>query len=323
MILITGATGRVGKALIARLLSQKKYRGKIRVLVRDKSAARKNFGSKVQIYEGDLGSRHDFVAIAQACKNVDMIIHLAALMEYSAPEKDFIRVNVEGIKHLLNAAKLHGCKPKFIFLSSTSIYRGSKSHLINEHTIPRPTNAYGKSKFLAEEALKKSGVKYIILRPPIVYGPDFKTGFGQVIRAIRKGRMPIIGLGKNYIAHIHVDDLVDAINLAINAKIWGEDFLLSSGENKTQKELFTIIAQELKVKAPSLHVPKFLAYSGAGLIHFLFSLMGLKPRIFKEYVHTLAESRLYDISKAKSKLGFEPKVKIREGLRELIRNMKK
>ena len=87
MILITGATGRVGRELVEELQKSGKYGGKIRILVRDAAAAKRLFGKGVQIYEGDLGSPHDFIAIAEACKGVGKIVHCAAAVDYSLPEK--------------------------------------------------------------------------------------------------------------------------------------------------------------------------------------------------------------------------------------------
>ena len=249
---------------------------------------------------------------------VEQIIHLAALIDYSASEKEVFDANFESTRQLILAAKLQKIPPKIIFLSSTSIYRGVRGNIIDENTHPNPTNAYGKSKLASEKAIISSGLPYIILRPPIVYGKGFETGFGQIIRMIQKKRMPIIGNGTNFIPFIHISDLVDAITIAIGSNLENESFIVSSGEKFSQKQLYSIIAKNLGVAPPSIHIPKSIAYHGVGFAHMLYLLIGKKPRIFKEYVHTLAESKNYDISKARRLLGYAPKVKFQNGLKEII-----
>lgn len=319
MILVTGAAGRVGRALIRELLGERKYRGRIRVLVRDVNAARNIFGSKVALFQADLTDPHDFIAIAHALKGADTVVHLAGLADYSASEGELMRANYLGTAQILKAARLSKKRPRIIFISSTSIYRGSGDALIDEDTPPHPINVYGKSKLEAEAAIIASGLDYVILRPPIVYGQGFKEGFGLVIGLLKRGRMPIIGSGGNFIPHIHIDDLVAAIILAINSKLRKEAFIVSSGEMLTQTQCFGIIASEIHVAPPKMHIPKAASYAVIGLAGAFFRLIGKKPKIFKEYVHTLAESRAYSIRKAGRLLRFKPRIKLREGIRDLLR----
>ncbi len=318
MILVTGATGRVGKELVAVLRRKRKYASNLRIITRDANSGRKQFGKKVQLIEADLSSPADFIPIAEACRGVDAIIHMAALIDYSASEEAMMDANLGSTLRLIEAARLQQKPPKIIFISSTSIYRGVSERKIDERTPPRPTNAYGRAKFLSEKAIRESGLKYVILRPPLVYGKGFRTGLEQVVRLIRKRRMALIGPGGNYIAHIHVSDLVGAILQALETRNVNQAFIVSSGECLTQKELFSMIAKQLHVPAPSIHIPRALAYAGAGIGNSLFVLFGKKPKIFKEYVHTLAESRVYETLKAKKMLQFKPRVKFREGIRDLI-----
>lgn len=317
MILITGATGRVGRELVYALQKNKKFAGKISLLVRDVAAAKKIFGPKITYYESDLNNDLDNAKIAKACNGVDNIIHLAGLIDYSASESQTMAVNFGGTARLLNAAKMQRKKPRILFLSSTSIYRGINGK-INENTPPRPINAYGKSKLASEKAIMESGLNFVIIRSPLIYGSDFKTGFSLIIRAIKSGKMPIIGFGKNVISYIHISDLVCALILCLESKLKSGTFIVSSGESKTQKELYTQIAKMLNVSPPGLHVPKFVVYSGAGLAHSLYRFFGKTPKVFREYVDTLADNREYDISKARKILHFQPKVPLEQGIKGLI-----
>ncbi|MBI5225567.1 NAD-dependent epimerase/dehydratase family protein [Candidatus Micrarchaeota archaeon] len=318
MILITGATGRVGQNLIKSLLLNPKYKKKIRILARDDRQAMALFGKSVEIFEANLSSKNDFIPIAQAMDGADKIIHLAALVDYSASEKEIFDANFESTRQLILAAKLQKTPPKIIYLSSTSIYRGVSCKIINENTPPHPDNAYGKSKLASENAIISSGLPYIILRPPIVYGKGFETGFGKIISMIKKRRMFVIGSGENLIPFIHISDLIDAISIAIESDIENDSFILTSGEKLTQKQLYLLISKNLGVSPPFLHIPKSIAYHGVGFAHLLYLLFGKKPRIFKEYVHTLAQSRQYDISRARRLLGYAPKVRFQTGIKELL-----
>ncbi|MFH1257375.1 MAG: NAD-dependent epimerase/dehydratase family protein [Candidatus Micrarchaeota archaeon] len=318
MLLVTGATGKVGRALIEALLKGKKWRNKIRVLVRKREEAGRAFGKNVQIAEADLSSGHDFIAIAEACKGVDEIAHLAALIDYGAPDEKLMRLNYRGTEMLIRAAKLQKKPPKFIFLSSTSIYRGVKEEIVGEKTKPCPLNAYGRSKLLAENALKESGIPYIILRSPIVYGKGFTEGFSRVIKMIKRGRMVIIGKGDNPIPHINIGDLVKALELCINSKVENEDFIVASSERLTQEQMYAILAKALHVPAPKLHVPKAVAARAIEGISAIYRLLGKKPKIFKEYVHTLADRRVFNTAKAQKMLHFRSSIPLREGVLELL-----
>ncbi|HLC47525.1 MAG TPA: NAD-dependent epimerase/dehydratase family protein [Candidatus Norongarragalinales archaeon] len=322
MMLITGATGRVGRALVFKLIGKKEYRGKVRILVRDMEAANALFGSAVKAFKADLCSPRDFPTLENACMGVDTIVHCAAQVDYSIDEEEMMLANFMGTAQLLKAARLQKKRPRFIYISSTSIYRGS-GHGIDENTKPHPFNAYGKSKLEAERAIRDSGLDYIILRPPIVYGKGFTTGFSLVVRLIRKGQMFILGSGSNYIPHIHLSDLVDALILALKSKLRKGEFNISSGEKVTQEESYRIIAGDLGVAPPKIHIPKRIAYIAAGIGHALYMMVGRKPKIYKEYVHTLAESRVFNIERAERMLHYRPKVKFREGILEMISGLDK
>ncbi len=317
-VLVTGAAGRLGSKVVAALLKKKKYA--VRVLDIPGAFSSKRFSSSVEVFEADLGDFSSFQKLRRACRGVRAVLHIAGKIEYGADEHDMIRNNFFATSQLANAAQREGVK-RLVFISSTSVYRGVKlaaGEVITEKTQPQPVNAYGRSKLAAENAVKASGLQYVILRPPIIYGPRFTEGFRQVVNAIRIGKMKIVGDGANCIAFIHVDDLVQAVLLALEAKAVGEDFIVTSGESFTQKQLFDAVAAELKVSPPSKRVSKTMAHLLARLNSWKHGLLGGKNRFPVEYLHTISEHRQYDVSKAKKILGYSPKVKFSEGLKEFV-----
>jgi len=316
MLLITGATGRVGQELVRSLLKRNE---KFRILSHDAANACRVFGKNIEIIEADLTTPLSFPAIERACRGVDCIIHLAALVDYSASEKETMLANFFSTQQLIKAAEMQGeeKKPRFVFLSSTSVYRGTSASLMDEKIQRRASNAYGRSKLAAEKALEKSSLDFIILRSVMIYGKSFHEGFSDVIRRIKEGRMHIIGKGDNIVPFIHVSDVVQAIELAINSKVKREDFIITSGESWTQEGLFADIAKRLGVSAPIKHTPKMLAYLFADFGALKARLTGGK-KFYREYIFTLCENRRFSTEKAKRLLKFNPEVKFGNGIKEVL-----
>ena len=296
-ILVTGGTGRIGRQLV-RALQKKGF--EVRVFTRKP--------------EKEVGVETTGELNASGCRAV---IHLAASIDYLAPEEELFEANVELTRKALAAAKK--AKARFVFMSSTSLYHAPPSLPINEEQEPTPVNAYGRSKLAAEQLVKNSGLTHCIVRAPMVYGPGFKTGFCKVFKLLRKGKLQLIGNGKNRIAFIHVDDLVSALLLALKEK--GE-FIVDSGEQYSQKELYSLACRELGVKTPHNQVPKWLAYALARASTFYAKAFHKKPLLLAEEVNTLAQDRVFDCSRARA-LGFKPRKKLARELPKVIRECEK
>src|SRR3989338_2901 len=149
-VLVTGASGRIGRLLCAQLC-KKGYT--VHALVRKKSSlgvqrssAARNMRARGSIKEF-VGDVLDFPSIARAAKGVDAVVHLAALIDSYAPPQRLFEVNVLGTKNALAAAPT-GCK--FIYASSIAVYGRNLPPLADENSPALPSTNYGKSKFLAE-----------------------------------------------------------------------------------------------------------------------------------------------------------------------------
>lgn len=324
-ILVTGAKGRLGGKVVQKLLS-KGY--SVRVVDRDTEGLWEKFGKflkrkRIEIVQLDL-LNPDERKISAICEGIDFVIHLAALIDYSASEKDLININAIATGRLAHLAKKAGAKG-IVFASSTSVTRKPRYLPIDENHPYSPQNAYGRSKLMAEHFVKHSGLDYAILRMSIIYGAGFEEGFSQVVKAVKRGKMKIIGKGVNRISFVHVDDAVNAFLLALNGlekqKFRNEIFIIT-GKPFTQLECYTEIARQLKVKPPEEHVSKFLAYLMAFVEEKKAALYGRKQRMAREYVHTLAEDRYFDTSKAEEMLGWKQKVSFPEGLKRFIKSIR-
>lgn len=295
-ILITGATGRIGRHLVNALISKGE---KVRVLIRDRMTEFEN----VETFYGDLIDKE---AIKKAVEGVDTVFHLAAVVDYSAPDDQMYQVNVGGTKNILEVFKGN----KFIYLSSTAVLGKKLKSPADENTPYSPSNFYGKTKMEAEKFVKANNG--IVVRSPDVLMPRFTEGYDMIFSKLMEGRMPIIGDGKNFIDYIYITDLIQALLLAMEKGKRGEIYMVSGMGVKTQKECLEIASKFLNVEPPKKHVSAFSA---------LLSSKILRKKDFKpEYVEKILRNRTYDITKAKNELGFDPKIDLETAIKLMVEN---
>lgn len=308
IVLITGATGRVGKNLLNALLDQGEN---VRVLIKEGMIEKEN----VEIFYGDMLDKE---SLKKATDGVEIIYHLAAVVDYLAPKDLMFNVNVIGTKNLLEVSKAK----KFIYLSSTATM-GKKLKEIpaNENTPCHPSDFYGETKLEAEKLVKEAGG--IIIRSADVFGPDFTEGYDYVISGLENGSLPIIGDGKNFIQWIHISDLIQALLLAKENGKTGEVYIVAGKEVKTLNECLELLSKYLSVEPPKKHVSKFLAKAIVNYKMFKARIKKERPKVIPEYINKMTANRSFDISKAKKELGFEPKIDYEEAAREMVEEYKK
>jgi len=307
-ILVTGATGRVGKHLVNALLSQGE---KVRALVKEKIVENEN----VEIFYGDLLDKE---SLKKAVETVDIIYHLAAVVDYLAPKDMMFDVNVIGTKNLLEVSKAK----KFIYLSSTaSMGKKLKEIPANESTPCHPSDFYGQTKLDAEKLVKENGG--IVLRSADVFGSGFIEGYDYVISGLEDGSLPVIGDGKNFIQWIHIDDLIQALLLVKDNGKPGEVYIVAGKEVKTLNECLELLAKYLEVEPPKKHVSKFLAKTLTNYKLFKAKIKKERPKVIPEYINKMTANRSFDISKAKKELGFEPRISYEDAAREMVEEYKK
>jgi nucleoside-diphosphate-sugar epimerase len=130
--------------------------------------------------------------------------------------------------------------------------------------------------------------------------------------------MPIIGSGANRIHWIHISDLTDALLLAENKGKPGEIYLVAGKEAKPQKDLFALLAKHLGVAMPQRHIPSYAASLMAYVELFMSKLKGCKPKLLPDHIRKITSNRIFDISKARQELGFEPKTDYDAAAKELV-----
>ncbi|QJD58667.1 SDR family oxidoreductase [Pseudomonas sp. gcc21] len=268
-ILLTGATGFVGRALLARLLDDE-YQ--VTAAVRDTSTSidTRAISAHVQGLSAD-------TQWASALAGQQVVIHSAARVHVmddtaSDPLQAFRQVNTEGTLALARQAALAGVK-RFIFISSIKV-NGEGTALGRPYTAfdkPAPQDPYGISKFEAEEGLKalgvETGMEVVIIRPVLVYGPGVKANFQSMMNWMNKGVPLPLGAINNKRSMVALDNLVDLIVTCVDhPAAANQTFLVSDGEDLSTTELLKRTARALGKAPRLLPVPAGLLELGAGML---------------------------------------------------------
>ena len=308
--LVTGASGFVGHALVSRLVS----RDATEVI----AMTRMNPGNPVSgaIYRpvGDLALQMHW---PQELAGVDTIVHAAArvhiINDRSARSvHEFERVNVTPTLQLARHAAAIGVR-RFIFLSSIGVngVQTGVATAFTEADKPNPHNAYALSKLKAERGLLEisavTGLDVVIIRPPLVYGPGVRANFAALMRAVQGGWPLPLGAVQNRRSLVALDNLVDFVLTCIDhPQAANQTFLVSDGQDVSSPELVCGLARAAGVPARLVPVPPWVLLSVA-------SVLGKR-----EFMQRLCGSVRVDISKAKTVLGWAPRISVDEGLRRAV-----
>lgn len=321
-LLVTGATGYIGRTLVNSLLEKREAEPpEITALVRDSAGVREC--GPIHPVEGELAT------LAEGAfhgRRFDVAVNLAALMadRDCLPRSEFERVNVEGTRRLI--LSLRECRLKqFIHISTVGVYGPTGP-------VPaREEDGYGErlsdyewSKMEAEkvavDCCRRIGVPLTILRLGLMYGEGMTYGWPSTVEAIRRGKMRIIGNGSALIQLSYIRDVVEGITLAIgNPRAYDSAFNICGGEVMTVAGVFHTIADLLGVPRPGT-VPFAPVYLLSHLLSLVpDALKGPSLRLVTPHrVRFFREHRVYDIGKAESILHFHPRYGVKEGMRNMI-----
>jgi nucleoside-diphosphate-sugar epimerase len=303
MILVTGGAGKVGTPLVRALVDRGE---EVRILTR-------RTDPRVLGVDVVKGNVLDVYSVKKAVEGTETIYHLASLLDTSQNTKGMMReVNVTGTRNLLEAAG----DRRFIYLSSTMVYGSNmRQNPATESTPYNPDGLYGRTKMAAEKlVLWKGGV---VIRSPTVYGEGFNAGLIPVLSHIDRGEMKVIGSGDNVFQWIHISDLVQALLLAKDNGKPGV-YLVAGDEKRTQRELLSLFARYLHVGPPKRRTSVRLALAAAGYRVLAHRVRGGSLGLSRSHINRITSNRLYDTSKAKNELGFEPRIGYEQGARELV-----
>ena len=313
-ILVTGATGFLGSALVTELLKQQQS---VRILARDEARARAQFGDAVDIVAGEIT---DTAQVQRAVEGASIVYHLAGRLYHpSTPAELYYSIHVEGTRILLEACKGQRSLQRIVHCSTTGVHGVTGRTPAAEDAPFAPTNPYEKSKLegelLALKAWKEDGLPVSVARPGLVYGPGDLHLLGFFV-SIKKGRPCLIDGGKALIHPIYIDDMTTAFLLcAERPRAIGHSYNIAGDRPVSFRELAGAIARSLGRSLPKGDIPLWLANLASDIFAHIPGMKGENAPLTRSRVRFLTNNRVYDIGRARNELGFAPTTPLEEGMR--------
>jgi len=327
-ILVTGASGFIGSFIVEEAL-RKGY--ETWAVVRKSSSRSFLQDERIHFIELNLSSEEQ---LKEQLKDhqFDYVVHAAGVTKCLHKE-DFFRINTEGTKNLVRALiALQMPLKRFVYISSLSIMGAIREEQpyqeIRESDKAQPNTAYGKSKIEAEEWLESltphlspltSQFPYVILRPTGVYGPRERDYF-MMAKSIQAHTDFAVGFKQQDITFVYVTDVVQAVFLAMEKGQTGRKYFLSDGEVYQSSTFSDLIRKELgnpwwiRITAP-IWLLRVITFCGEYIGH----LTGKVTALNNDKYHIMKQRNWRcDIEPARRELGYEPKVKLEEGVRRSI-----
>ena len=314
-VLVTGAYGFLGTYAV-RELRENGYR--VIAFGRDPEKLARLAGENTLLYQGDICHPEE---IAKACAGADYVIHCGALLKGWGRREDFIRTNVGGTRNVLAACEQNGVK-RLVHTSSPSVYPLQNSlHLTEaDYNEKNHLNYYIESKILAEKLVRsQTKVPYAIIRPRGLCGIGDRNMLPVLIRANETVGIPMFRNGEVLADLCCVENVALSLRLCMEKEeALGQVYHITNDEPTRMKDLADEMFTALGKKQKSLRIPFFAAYGAAGLLEGIYKLFGIwdkAPALTRYNVCTLGRSQVFDITKAKTELGYRPKVSLHEMIR--------
>lgn len=250
-VAVTGAHGFIGRHVVEALVAKGYI---VRAIARKRNHSPYLVNERFELVYGDIRNRE---FLFEAMKDVNIVVHLAAA---KSDEKESYETNVLGTRNLKEACEANDVS--FIV------------HMSTMSTKIERKGAYAYTKSAADEEIKKGSIPVTIIRPSVVYGPEFTGVFGSMLKFSRLPFVPMFGNGDVIFRPIHVDDLAQMIvRLIENEKSWGGDYDAGGKEKISFKSLLKMIAHRItgKRNVHVLHVPASLGIAGARALALLTS----------------------------------------------------
>jgi len=322
-ILVTGASGFIGSFIVEEALR----RGYETWAAVRKSSSREYLqDERIHFIELNLSSKEQLVEQLRG-RGFDYVVHAAGVTK-CLNKADFRRINTEGTRNLVDALlEVQMPLKRFVFVSSLSVFGAIKEKMpydeIRESDMPQPNTEYGRSKLAAEQYLDTltTRLPIIILRPTGVYGPKEKDYY-IMAKSIKQHSDFAVGYQRQDITFVYVTDVVQAVFLALDAQVAsGRRYFLSDGEVYQSTTFSDLIHEELgrpwwiRITAP-VWVLRIITFIG----EYVDRMTGKVTALNNDKYNILRQRNWRcDIEPARHELGFEPKVRLAEGVKTTIK----
>jgi nucleoside-diphosphate-sugar epimerase len=320
--LVTGGGGFVGGAVVRMLLENNIH---CRVLGRNRYPDIESLGAECRV--GDICEEQ---TVMQATKGVDCVFHVAALAGIWGKWQTYYDINVGGTGNVIEGCRKNGV-PCLVYTSTPSVvFREYDINGENE-SLPYATRFlchYAKSKVEAEKmVLKANGprLKSCAIRPHLIWGPGDPHLVPRLIESGRKGKLAIVGSGKNLVDISYIDNvahahILAARNLSTSGSCGGKAYFIGQEKPVVLWDWINTLFSELGIPVVKKKVPFSVAWRVGSVYEMVYSLLGIKrePRMTRFLACQLAHSHFFSHENAEKDLNYKPVVSMEEGMKRLI-----
>ncbi len=300
-VLVTGASGFIGQALLQHLYTQ----GLALRVIQHRSAG--SWPSAVEVVQADVQQPDSLV---RACQGIDTVFHLAgyahALGNTPQQVQQHWQINALGSCHLLAAAKQAGVQ-RLVFLSSIKAAADGGARCVSEDDNAPPTTAYGLAKRHAEQAILAAAnqLHTVCLRPCLVYGPGVKGNLASLLTMIRRGWFPGLPSVANRRSLVDVRDVVQALCLAaLQPQARGQLYIVSDGREYSSAEIVALMRQALGYAPQRWKLPLWAWHTLAQLGEGARRVTGRSIGFDRARLDSLLGWACYDSRRIQQQLGF-------------------
>lgn len=313
--LVTGATGFTGGHLARHLMA---HGDDVRVLVRDPARAAPLARAGAEVVAGDLTAA---ASVRRAVEQVDVVYNIAALYrEAGLPASAYRATNAEAVRTIVESAAAAGVS-RVVHCSTVGVHGDIEHPPANEDAPLRPGDVYQETKVegeaLGRAAAARTGVGLVIARPTGIYGPGDRRLF-KLFGGVARGRFVMLGSGANYYHLTYIDDLCAGFRLCGTVPAAaGRTYILGGGEVTTLAEIVAM-TREVAGGGPRITLPIWPVWVAGALCEAACAPFGISPPLYRRRVDFFRKSRAFDISRARTELGYAPAIGPREGIRRTV-----
>jgi dihydroflavonol-4-reductase len=272
--------------------------------------------SGIEFITGDVRDR---AVVEDALEGIDTVYHLAAVFRRAGvPDSEYRSVHVDATRNLVESSAAAGVR-RFVHCSTVGVHGDVEREAPATEDAPfKPGDIYQETKLEGEQVAvataQRVGLPLTVVRPGPIYGPGERR-FLKMIGGVAKGRFMLVGDGSPRLQMVYVEDLVRGIQLAgeTPAAI-GKTYILAGEEAPTLNELVHQMADVAQVAAPRLRIPVWPVWMAGVICEAVCVPFRVEPPIFRRRVKFFTSNRWFDISRARTDLGFAPEIPLRQGL---------
>lgn len=319
-VLVTGANGYTGSNL-CQYFARKGVPTRAMYWAPDGEPAFSH--ENLEFISGDLRDRDSLV---RALDGIEVVHNVAALYRpTNIPNRMYWEVNVEGVRNIMELAVEAGAK-RFVQCSTIGVHGHVRHPPASEESEIKPDDYYQYTKLKGEEVSRELGAKLglpvAIIRPAAIYGP-LEDRFLKLPKLIKAARWIMFGSGEVLYHFIHIDDLCRAFELcAEKDEAVGQTYIIADDHPITLAHIIATMSEALGLPVPRRRLPLFVLMTASVLCEFACKPFGISPPLHRRRASWFYHTRSFDISKARRDLGYEPTVKIEDGLKDMVRSYK-